>query len=182
MVFRRDARGTEALEWWHDRCIEWCYYRLEDGKLGDQKYLDDWPERFAGVHVLAHMGGGLAPWNATQYAITERGGRVFVDADPLVFFHYHRVGVRERGRHDWQPPGFSVPPAVRRLVYGPYMAALDEALAAIRTVEPSFTAGVEPPTPRREIARRRAMTIAAGVKRRLTSTGRGGSPAGPAAP
>jgi len=168
LVFRRDARGTEALEWWHDRCIEWCYYRLEDGRLGDQKYLDDWPERFEGVHVLEHKGGGLAPWNATQYAVRRAGGRVLVDDDPLVFFHYHRVGVRERGRHDWRPPGFAVPRPVFRHVYRPYLRALDAALAEIRAVEPGFRAGVEAPTPRVRLARQRAVAVAA----RLLAMGR----------
>jgi hypothetical protein len=167
MVFRRDPRGTEALEWWHDRCIEWCYYRLEDGKLGDQKYLDDWPERFAGVHVLEHKGGGLAPWNATQYDVRRSGDRVLVDEDPLIFFHYHRVGVREKGRHEWRPPGFAVTPAVRRLVYGPYMAALDDALGRIRAVDPGFRAGVEAPTPRRQVARTRAVEVASRVRSAL---------------
>jgi hypothetical protein len=182
MVFRRDERGTTALEWWHDRCIEWCYYRLEDGKLGDQKYLDDWPERFPGVHVLRHKGGGLAPWNATQYAVHRRDEQVFVDEDPLVFFHYHRVGVRERGRHDWRPPGFRVPADVRRLVYGPYLAALDTALARIRAVEPGFRAGVEPPTPRRQLWHQRGLDVAARVKRAITSTARRGSRPDRAAP
>ena len=95
LPFRRDERGLTTLNWWHDRCIEWCYYRLEDGKLGDQKYLDDWPERFPGVHVLQHSGGGLAPWNISQYDVHEGpGGRVLVDDDPLVFFHYHRLQLR----------------------------------------------------------------------------------------
>jgi hypothetical protein len=155
VVFRRDAHGIEALEWWHDRCIEWCYYRLEDGKLGDQKYLDDWPTRFAGVHVLRHLGGGLAPWNHTQYDVRDRDGQVWVDDDPLVFFHYHRVGLRERGGHAWEPPGFAVPEAVRQLVYEPYLAALDAALAEVRTVAPRFVAGVEQPPGWRERVRRR---------------------------
>jgi len=155
MVFRRDERGLDALEWWHDRCVEWCYYRLEDGKLGDQKYLDDWPERFPGVHVLEHRGGGLAPWNHTQYDVHEEGGRVLVDGDELVFFHFHRVGVREGGRHDWRPPGFTVPPSVRRLVYAPYLRALDAALAEIRGVDPAFAAGVEPAPGLRERVRAR---------------------------
>ena len=159
LVFRRDDLGTKALEWWHDRCIEWCYYRLEDGKLGDQKYLDDWPQRFQGVHVLRHLGGGLAPWNATQYEVGEREGQVWVDDDPLVFFHFHRVQLREPGGHAWQPPGFSVPDSVRDLVYTPYLQALDDALAQIRTVAPGFRAGVERPPTWRERARSR-LTIA----------------------
>ena len=143
MTFRRDERGLEALQWWHDRCIEWCYYRLEDGKLGDQKYLDDWPERFEGVHVLQHKGGGLAPWNTSQYDVRESEGEIYVDEQPLVFFHYHRVRMRENDKHDWHPPGYHVPRRTRRLVYPPYLRALDQALAEIRAVEPGFDRGVD---------------------------------------
>jgi hypothetical protein len=149
LTFRRDERGMAALQWWHDRCIEWCYYRLEDGKLGDQKYLDDWPERFEGVHVLEHKGGGLAPWNISRYETAERGGRVFVDDDPLVFFHYHRLGLRRRGEHAWEPPGYPISENARELVYDPYLAELDDALRLIRTVEPRFDAGLQEPPPLR---------------------------------
>jgi len=143
LTFRRTDDGLRALRWWHERCLEWCYYRLEDGKLGDQKYLDDWPQRFAGVHELAHVGGGLAPWNALQYDVRSAGDRVLVDGVPLVFFHFHRVRLRRSGRHAFRPPGYHVPPAVVRLVYRPYLAALESARAEIQRVEPGFDAGLE---------------------------------------
>ena len=154
LVFRRDERGLGALEWWHERCIEWCYYRLEDGKLGDQKYLDDWPERFEGVHVLQHKGGGLAPWNISQYDMRREGERTMVDDDPLVFFHYHRVSLSRNGRHRWEPPGYAITPEQRELVYDPYLAAVDEATALVRSLEPRFTGGLEPPPPLRERVRK----------------------------
>jgi hypothetical protein len=151
LPFRRDERGLTALNWWHDRCIEWCYYRLEDGKLGDQKYLDDWPDRFPGVHVLRHKGGGLAPWNITQYDVHRApDGRVMVDEDELVFFHYHRLQLRRRGPHAWQPPGYPITPEQRELVYDPYLAELDQAAAVVRAVEPGFAAGFMPAPPLRE--------------------------------
>ena len=73
VTFRRDPDGLEALNWWHDRCIEWCYQRAEDGKMGDQKYLDDWLVRFERVHVVRHPGAGLAPWNVKAHRLGEDG-------------------------------------------------------------------------------------------------------------
>jgi hypothetical protein len=157
LVFRRDERGMEILRWWHDRCIEWCYYRLEDGKLGDQKYLDDWPERFEGVHVLEHKGGGLAPWNVTQYAVAAEGSGVRVDDDPLVFFHYHRVTLAEDGNHRWRPPGYRIDENVEQLVYKPYLEACNRAIAEVRNLAPGFSAGLEPgPTLGERVLRVRA--------------------------
>ncbi len=67
MYFENTEGGMNVLKWWRARCLEWCFNRFEDGKFGDQKYLDDWTSRFSGVHVLKHLGGGLAPWNVQQY-------------------------------------------------------------------------------------------------------------------
>jgi len=93
LTFRREERGLAVLDWWRDRCIEWCYARVEDGKFGDQKYLDDWPERFQGVHVLQHPGGGLAPWNVPRHRLRNDGGSITVDGEPLIFFHAHSLAV-----------------------------------------------------------------------------------------
>ena len=152
MVFNNDAPGTHVLEWWRDRCIEWCYYRHEGDRFGDQKYLDDWPERFEAVHVLQHKGGGLAPWNISQYSVDARDRRVMVDEDPLVFFHYHRVRLQSRGRHRWQPPGYPITRRQMQLVYRPYLAALDQAIREVRAVDPKFSAGLETPPTARERA------------------------------
>jgi hypothetical protein len=142
MTFRRDERGLGALRWWHDRCVEWCYLRLEDGKFADQKYLDDWPERFEGVHVLRHPGGGLAPWNLDRHTLRRDGDRVLVDGEPLVFFHFHRVRMRADGRYDWRAPGYLGVGKAGELVYQPYLAALDAAKRRVREVDPSFDAGL----------------------------------------
>jgi len=67
MTFTRDG-GESVRKWWEEKCIEWCFARFEDGKFGDQKYLDDWPIIFAGhVHILTNKELVLAPWNATRF-------------------------------------------------------------------------------------------------------------------
>ena len=150
LTFRRDPRGLEALNWWHDRCIEWCYYRFEDGKLGDQKYLDDWPDRFEGVHVARHKGCGLAPWNITQYDVRATPDGIYVDEDPLIFFHYHRVRLLGSGAFVWRPPGYYISPANRRLVYDPYLEELRLSVEQVRERVPGFSSGLQPAPPRRE--------------------------------
>ncbi|MGO8624669.1 hypothetical protein ACC817_36030, partial [Rhizobium ruizarguesonis] len=56
--FRRDEEGMRCLARWREQCIEWCDYRLEDGKMGDQKYLDEWPDRYPNCHIIEHPGAG----------------------------------------------------------------------------------------------------------------------------
>jgi len=95
MTFKNTPDGMTALRWWRAACIEWCYFRMEDGKFGDQKYLDDWPTRFKGVHVLNHIGGGVAPWNVQRYEIDILDKQLMIiekatnRKEPLVFYHFH---------------------------------------------------------------------------------------------
>ena len=160
MTFRRDERGLGVLEWWRERCLEWCYFRFEDGKMGDQKYLDDWPERFAGVHVLEHPGGGLAPWNVDKYELARQNGSVFVDDRELVFYHYHSLRLyrgitllRALGflSQDFRFTGGAAPfvwttaypvePGEQELIWDPYLGELRHALQELRRREGTFEAG-----------------------------------------
>ena len=86
--FRNDANARPALTWWRERCLDWCYNRYEDGRFGDQRYLDDWPERFEGVHAVEHVGAGLAPWNARQFNLSARNDQLLVGSVQLIFYHY----------------------------------------------------------------------------------------------
>jgi hypothetical protein len=95
MTFKNNKNGLLILDWWRERCLDWCYNMFENGRFGDQKYLDDWTTRFNGVHVLENLGGGLAPWNIQQYNIHNNGLNLRGETKDdgilfnCVFFHFH---------------------------------------------------------------------------------------------
>ena len=126
LSFRRDPRAHECLLWWRDRCREWCYDRHEDGKYADQKYLDQWPERFRGVVTLGHKGADLAPWNVANYRIRCSTGTVSVDEQPLVFYHFHGLRHIRRNLYDTNLASYHVRPGPELLrgIYDPYIQTL----------------------------------------------------------
>lgn len=97
-TFTNDSNSRKILRWWQDRCLE-CCTATPDGKIfGDQKYLDDWLERFEGVNVVENVGAGVAPWNITNYELERtEGDNIYVKYKPMditkkmVFFHFHSV-------------------------------------------------------------------------------------------
>jgi hypothetical protein len=131
MVFRHDERGLVSLEWWRERCLEWCRIRSEDGKFGDQKYLDDWPTRFQGVVVLKHKGAGLAPWNLSRYEVAIGQQSATVDGQPLIFYHFH--GYNPVSRYVVRPTHYvyRISPAQVMHLYLPYGRAIEKAEAQI---------------------------------------------------
>ena len=105
--------GSEDVrKWWEERCIEWCHARIEDGKFGDQKYLDDWPERFEKqVHVMQEKALILAPWNA----------RRFPHATAIIF-HFHDLRMVHPGK--FHLGVYKLPRAVVKFIYRPYLQRL----------------------------------------------------------
>jgi hypothetical protein len=113
LTVTRDG-GETIRKWWEERCIEWCYARSEDGKFGDQKYLDDWPERFGPwVHVLADHSLTLAPWNAMRFPYSSS-----------VFYHFHGLRIISDRRVGLGLGRYVVPASVMQNVYRPYLREL----------------------------------------------------------
>jgi len=128
LSFRADPAGFACIQWWRERCLEWCYDRLEGNRFADQKYLDDWPTRFVGVRVLRHKGANVACWNLVTNQVLWRKEQVWIDEQPLIFFHF--TGVKEIRPYLYQT-GLAVHRilpnwTVRQYIFGPYIHHLKQ--------------------------------------------------------
>ena len=143
LCFRKDRKGYQVLKWWRERCIEWCYMRFEDGKYGDQLYLNAFPTRFSGVKVIEHVGAGVAPWNHEQYEYdTGDAGNVLVNGRPVIFYHFHGL--------IFAHPELIIPAVhhhpltgeILRLFHLPYIHSLDRGIEAVRSHISDFSFGL----------------------------------------
>jgi hypothetical protein len=88
LTFKRSKKALEVMHWWQARCLEWCFNRVEDGKFGDQKYLDDWPNLFGGaVYIIRQTHKTLAPWNVRFFNKNKNMGL------RPVFYHFHNFKI-----------------------------------------------------------------------------------------
>ena len=151
-TFTRDG-GETVRKWWEDRCIEWCYARFEDGKFGDQKYLDDWPERFPEqVHVLSNQSWTLAPWNANRFPYSNG-----------IFWHFHELRLTEKYSKLMVQftTSYSIPSITRKQIYDPY---LDDLRVVIEVMK---SHGIQPKIQQKYRTFGRLKGIWKGVKQQL---------------
>jgi hypothetical protein len=171
-TFRRDSAGLAALDWWRERCLEWCYLRFEPGRYGDQVYLNEFPRLFADVHVVKHPGAAVAPWNSEGRIVARQGDRIYVDGQPLIFYHFaslHLYGGeapatlgrlasslgwlfpalkayrRIRGLETvvWRPfPGYRLSAAEAEIAWEPYIEELLNVLNELQGIAPGFDRGL----------------------------------------
>ena len=151
-TFTREG-GETVRKWWEDRCIEWCYARFEDGKFGDQKYLDDWPERFPEqVHVLSNQSWTLAPWNANRFPYSNG-----------IFWHFHELRLTEKYSKLMVQftTSYSIPSITRKQIYDPY---LDDLRVVIEVMK---SHGIQPKIQQKYRTFGRLKGIWKGVKQQL---------------
>lgn len=149
LIFRNNDAAHAILRSWRAQCLDWCYYRAEDGKMGDQGYLTDWPDRFPEVGIIQHPGAGIAPWNHEAYRFAIRpDAQLCVNGVPLLFYHFHALTLLHPqivlpAKH----AVYRLSEDVLRRCYAPYLDALTAATATVQRILPSFTFGVDPSAP-----------------------------------
>jgi hypothetical protein len=132
------------LETWRAQCLEWCFARIEDGKHGDQKYLDAWPTDYGkSFHNLRHVGAGLAPWNYINYRVEFRDGSFWVDGLELIFYHFHQFQILAGGGFNYFRTKYFEGAAPPEHLYQRYWLELREIIEAVRQIAPEFQSGTK---------------------------------------
>jgi hypothetical protein len=121
MTFIREL-SEPVRSWWQEKCLEWCFARIEDGKFGDQKYLEQWPQKFPDlVHILTHQEWMLGPWNALKFP--HRSGRVY---------HFHQLRIFNTQYVDIG--GYMLPKVFLKEIYYSYLKSLRKAMEDIQSL------------------------------------------------
>lgn len=136
--FDQSENARKALTWWKEKCFEWCFHLYEEDRMGDQKYLVQFPVLFEGVHELENLGGGMAPWNLAQYKYEKSDNDTIVIEEKAtgkkfrpVFYHFQdirylpgrKVNIKSNS-HDKQ---------LKFFLYKPYLKAIEETRAMLKS-------------------------------------------------
>jgi hypothetical protein len=142
LTISNDQQSMVILDTWKRQCINWCYAKYEDGKFGDQKYLNEWPNNYSNVHILNHPGGGLAPWNIQQYLFTtdenkitglqRKDGKKF----DVIFYHFQYVKIISEGVFDigW----YYIPETIKEIFYRQYLKKIMETEHSLNAMENGY--------------------------------------------
>ncbi len=141
-TFRRDREGMNCLNTWRQQCLEWCYYKNEKGKMGDQKYLDEWPSKYENCHIIESMGAGIAPWNYSQYEISKNDNFIKINNEDLIFYHFHQFQLLENKKFFRLGKIYTSHKKEPLDIYEIYENKLIETLDFIRQIDMNFNDGI----------------------------------------
>ena len=145
---RNNDTGIRMLRWWRDKCREWCFNYEDNGRLGDQKYLDEVPGLFGDVKISWNRGIDAAPWNTVynnNYPVNASGGGVTIDGDPLVAYHFACIDIYDEQHFDlWSLGNITIQPVVRKSIYVPYLKLLRDVMSTIKIQIPNYTPQFKP--------------------------------------
>lgn len=94
-AFRLDEVTKPFLGWWERRLERFCLVDPWHGNFVDQSWMDFAPAFLDDVAILRSPVLNVAYWNLPQRKLEERGGRFFVDGEPLGFIHFSGLDLED---------------------------------------------------------------------------------------
>lgn len=131
--FKNDNYSIECLQWWKKSCLDWCYNRTEEGRFGDQKYLDIFCKLFHGVADVVIPGVNIAPWNDEKAVFHRRNGLLMVNGHRLICYHF--CGFRPLNKSQFIVQFGN---KCNEMIHRPYMKAVKNVADQVEKLEPGF--------------------------------------------
>lgn len=148
--FRRDNYGMPCLNWWKDRCLEWCYDVIdrENNRWGDQKYLEKLPYEFKAIKVVKDTGINAAPWNTVeknQYNIEKRIDEVYINNHKLIVYHFGSLLIYNNSEFDlWKLYPLNFSKKVINYIYKPYLNELIRTMSLLKRMKVNVNELISP--------------------------------------
>lgn len=136
-IFRRDKEGIACLKRWRSQTIEWCYAKPENGKMGDQMYLNEWPSLYKNLVISKNLGVDAAPWNITQYKVTKKQGKVFINNDELICYHFHQLQILGPNSFS-RVHGFTLSKSIIDNIYLPYEVEINKQYQKVKSLDSKY--------------------------------------------
>jgi hypothetical protein len=144
---------NSCISTWRAQVIAECVLDPENGKCGDQTYLNTWPDKYTQLRIMPQKGAGVGPWNMANYTISQENKEVKVDEENLIFFHFSRFKIVRVNRIFSLyicAEGYEVPKNFERIVYRKYAKSLTESRRKL-TSSYKHSWGIEKLTTRKKI-------------------------------
>ncbi len=127
-TFSNEKESLDLLEIWKNNVIRDCEYNKREGKIGDQKYLEEFPRLSKSVYI-AKIGVGIAPWNIKEFSSAIHNKECFIVSNEgeiyqMIFYHFQNlkylsknvvnIGVGKANRK------------LKRMIYIPYLYEIND--------------------------------------------------------
>jgi hypothetical protein len=138
--FKNSRNALRILNWWENRCIEWCYNDIQPNRFGDQKYLETIKNKHPKTAVIKSVGGNAAMWNIEYSEVKRLDNKVYINDDILVFFHFCSFYIISENEFDlWKCVSPKIEADAMQLIFIPYVQAIKNAINLIKKYEPELS-------------------------------------------
>ncbi|MGE5631234.1 MAG: glycosyltransferase [Caulobacteraceae bacterium] len=134
--FKRDANSIKCLHWWKRKCIEWCYETIEKNRFGDQKYLEEFKHKFAGVYFANNTAFNTAIWNIRDAVVKIFRDKILINDERLIFYHFSSFVIFTEDEYDlWKWDYLQLDENIIDNIYITYAKDIYNAIQMIKSVQ-----------------------------------------------
>ncbi|WP_353856407.1 putative nucleotide-diphospho-sugar transferase [Bacillus sp. Bos-x628] len=135
--------AKQAVTQWKDQCIAHCTVEMDKEKkrYGDQRYVERWVDDFEGVHVVQSKGANAAIWNIENYQLSFVDGEVYLDENPLLFYHFSAFTIIDEKTFNLNWYYYMKDQKLVDYVYIPYANLVHTKIERVQQIFPDFQQG-----------------------------------------